>query len=181
MIINANGVNVDTNTMRTNQEIAQITSVLTENMMTRTLLKSFTVNQSVNVPGDIEIGTFDFNDSDMFKYSSLLIEFIGTWSLSASSSGTAYCSLSMYSDSGDSVTVGYMSADKNTTATVSELRVTLDGTFPDRRTSNYARTFVSGEAGIVFDGTFSGYVLVDPSNSPTNISINGTINIYGIK
>lgn len=181
MIINSNGVNIDTNTQRSDAEIINLIKLNISNVMTRTLLKSFSVNKSVSTAEIVQIGTFDFNDLDMLKYTSLVVEFIGTWSLSASSSGTAYCSLSMYSDSGDSVTVAYMSADKNTTSTVSEFRIVLDGTFPDKRTSDFARTFVSGDAGIEFDGTFSGYVRLDPSNSPTKVSINGTLNIYGIK
>ncbi len=181
MIINSNGVNIDTDTKRSDAEIINLIKSNTSNMMTRTLLKSFPVNKSINITDIIQIGTFDLNDASMFVYSSLLIEFIGTWSLSASSSGTSYCSCEMFSDSGDSVTVGYMSADKNTTSTVSEFRTCLDGTFPDRATGSYVRTFVNGDTGIEFDGTFSGYVQLTPSNSPTNVSINGTLNIYGIK
>lgn len=180
MIINSNGVNIDTNTMRTNTEIAQIVNLLIENDVKKTQLLSFTVNQSVNTTQATTLSTFDFNDDLMFSYSMLLFEFVGTWSMTAGT-GTTYCYFEMLSDSGSSVTLGYMSADKNTTTTVRDFRVLLQGTNPNRGSSKYTRSFVFGNTGIEFDGTFSGLVRVQPSNSPTSVKVNGTIKIYGIK
>lgn len=181
MIINVNGVNVDTNTMRSDSEIRSLITTNTSNMMTRTLLKSFTVNQSYATGQVTQIGTFDFADSSMYEYVALVIELVGTMSLTASSSGTCYFYLEMLSDSGDSFTIAYLSADKNTTTTVSNARVILQGTTPERTTGVYRRSFVTGDMGIEFDGTFSGLVRVQPSNSPSSVRVNGTLNIYGIK
>lgn len=181
MIINSNGVNRDTNTMRTDAEIAQIVNLLTENMLGRTLLKSFTINKSVNTVENIEVGTFDLDDNSMFEYHSIMIEFTGAWSMTASATGTAYCYLELRSDSGSSIYVGYMSADGGTTTNLNNVRLILTGSNPNRATGIYRRTFASGSMGIEFNGAFSGSLRFMPSNSPTNISVNGTVNIYGIK
>ena len=180
MIINSNGVNIDTNTMRSNAEIAQIVNLLTENSVKKTQLLSVTVNQNYVTTSTTTLKTFDFNDDDMFAYSALMFEFVGTWKMTAGTS-EAYCAISMISDSGGMVTLGYMSADKNTTTTVKDIRSVLTGISQYRTTSKYTRSFVCGNEGIEFDGTFSGYLYVSPSNSPTNVNINGTIKIYGIK
>ena len=180
MIINSNGVNIDTNTMRTDSEIINLIKNNTVNMITRTSLKSFTVNQSVNTTQPTTLGTFDFNDDLMFEYHSIMIEFVGTLSMTAGTSNSS-CYFDMLSDSGDSLTIGYLSVDKNTTKTLSNIRVLLQGTNPNFSSSKYKRTFLFGNEGIEFDGTFSGLVRVQPSNSPTSVKMNGTINIYGIK
>ena len=180
MIINSNGVNVDTNTMRSNNEIIAIVNALIENSVKKTQLLSFSVNQNYTSSGATTLKTFDFNDDEMFSYSALMFEFVGTWKMTAGTS-TAYCSIEMISDSGSAVTLGYMSADKNTTTTVKDIRSVLAGISQYRSTAKYTRSFVCGNEGIEFDGTFSGYLRVSPSNSPTNVSINGTIKIYGIK
>ena len=181
MIINANGVNVDTNTMRTNSEINSLIDSKISTMMTRTLLKSFTVNQSFATDQVTQIGTFDFTDSLMYEYHSLMIELVGTMTLTASSSGTCYCYLELFSDSNNWARIIYMSADRSSTTTVTNARVIFQGTTPERTTSVHRRSFVSGDEGIEFDGTFSGLVRVQPSNSPTSVRVNGTVNIYGIK
>ncbi len=180
MIINVNSVNKDTNTMRTNTEINNLIDTRTVNDIKKTQLLTFTLNQSLSTTSTATLGTFDFNDDLMFSYSALLFEFVGTWSMTAGT-GTVYCYFEMLSDSGSSVTLAYMSADKNTTTTVRDFRVLLQGTNPNRGSSKYTRSFVFGNTGIEFDGTFSGLVRVQPSNSPTSIKVNGTINIYGIK
>ena len=182
MIINSNGVNIDTNTntMRTDSEIINLIKNNTVNMMTRTLLKSFTVNQSVNTTQATTLGTFDFNDDLMFEYHSIVIEFIGSLSMTAGTSASN-CYFEILSDSGDSLTIGYLLVDKNTTKTLSNIRVLLQGTNPNLSSSKYTRSFVFGNEGLQFDGTFSGLVRVQPSNSPTSVKMNGTINIYGIK
>lgn len=181
MIINSSGVNRDTNTMRSDAEIINLIKLNTANMLTRTLLKSMAVNKSISVTENIDIGTFDFDDASMFEYTALVFEFVGTWSMTASSSGSAYCRFELLTDSDDSMTLGYMSADRNTTTTINNIRVELVGVYPDRTTAGYIRTFSSGDMLVVFDGTFSGYLRFSPSNSPANITINGTVNIYGIK
>ena len=181
LIINVNGVNVDTNTMRTDAEIANLVKINTTNMMTRTKLKGFSVNWNLASSTSNQLGIFDFTDSSMFEYTSLMIEFIGTWSLTAGSSGTSYCTFEMISDSGDAVSIGYMAADRSTTTTISNIRMLLNGTNSYRATSKYNRVFLVGDTGIEFDGTFSGQIGLSPSNAPASVIMNGTINIYGIK
>ena len=180
MIINSNGVNIDTNTQRTNNEINNLIDTRIANDIKKTQLLSFSVNQSYTSSGATTLKTFDFNDDEMFSYSALMFEFVGTWKMTAGTS-TAYCAIDMISDSGGEVALGYMSADKNTTTTVKDIRSVLAGISQYRSTAKYTRSFVCGNEGIEFDGTFSGYLRVSPSNSPTNVSINGTIKIYGIK
>ena len=166
--------------MRTNAEIAQIINLLTENNVKKTQLLSFTVNQNLSTTGLATLKEFDFNDDDMFSYSALMFEFVGEWTMTAGAS-TAYCSIDMMSDSGDTVTLGYMSADRNTTTKVKDIRTVLTGIGQYRTTEKYTRSFVCGNVGIEFDGAFSGNIYVSPSNSPANVNINGTMRVYGIK
>lgn len=164
--------------MRTDLEISNIVNALTANAIEKTRLASFPVNIN-SIDGSV-VGTFDFDDEYMFEFTSLMVEFVGTWSMTAGT-GDSYCNLVLESDSGDDVYIATMSAERNATTTIRNVRTMFEGAYPERSTDGYRRSFTTGDIGIEFDGAFSGAVKLSPSNAPTSVSMVGTVNIYGIK
>ena len=186
MIINANGVNVDTNTQRTDSEIRSLIATNTSNMMTRTLLKTLNVNQTVNqTPWNVSFGTFTLSDNDVLLYNQLIVEFTGTLQAIASSTeGGLY--LEIVSGS-DKVSVADVRAYANYPNTLNGFSTILRGGYITKTRISSGATTVSrpysvgtSSASILMNGSQLSFKLSGVNNIGT-ASINGTINIYGIK
>ena len=171
--------------MRTNNEIINLIKNNTVNMTTRTLLKTLTVNQNITQTSwEISFGEFTLSESQVLEYSSLYIEFKGSISMSASSgNGGVY----FYMVNGTTeMTLVKLDVYQNYPTTLSNFSLVLQGgSISKTRTSTGATTtsrsygFFNG-GGVSMSGSQCSFKL-SGYNSIGSGSINGTINIYGIK
>lgn len=179
MIINANGVNVDTNTMRTNSEIINL---INSNSMTKTLLRTLNVSSTST---SSRFGEFTLTSANVREYTQLYITFNGNIS-TTSASGSAGINFRIWS--GESyVTLARLEAYPNYPATLYDFSILLEGgSLNEVRTSN-GTTTTSRSYGV---NNINGVLTLNGSqcsfsmsalNSVGNVSINGTIYIYGIK
>ena len=186
MIINANGVNRDTNTMRTDAEIINLIKNNTVNMTTRTLLKTLTVNQNITQTSwNTTFGGFTLSESQVLEYGSLYIEFKGSISMS-SNNGNGGVDFELINGDGE-ILLAVVDVYANYPTTLSDFSVLLSGSTVSKRrsstgaTTTYRSYGMYGSSGSVsMNGSQCSFKLSGYNNIGSG-SINGTINIYGVK
>lgn len=184
MIINVNGVNVDTNTMRTDAEINALIDSKTANMDRKTLIGTVAINAtatstSTDVP-------FSINNDAMINYKSLLFVFSGTMRMTASSTQTSFLYFRIRPTGSSEGYFINLSADRGKTCELSNAQLLMNGsnlykTVKTDGSTVYERTYSDGVYNFEFKEGLSGLLSVMPSNSPSSVYVNGTVNIYGIK
>ena len=186
MIINANGVNVDTNTQRTDSEIVNLITTNTSNMMTRTLLKTVNVNQTLNQsPFSATFGGFTLSETQALEYALLYVEFKGTIQVT-STGGNGGLDFEIVNGTNEG-SLARIEAYANYPTTLNNFSTLLIGGSITRTrsssggttTSRFYNSGVSG-GGVSINGSQISFKLTG-YNGIGNSSINGTINIYGIK
>ena len=184
MIINSPGVNYDTDTMRTDEEInALIDSGLNSGALRKELISTTAVNASVKATS--KSVAFTIPHSELSNTVFIILEFVGTIK-HVHSSSSYYSVLQVQSGSSYSNNPKWQLSliqSKSGTKTYSDKcfqtcwRVTHSMT-NDSTTENVKYEVAWGSSSSYYTSDLTHYLLAYSSDSSATITVNGTFNVY---